>query len=78
MGGREGKKAGADGLQRKKTAREKISRAVLGSTTLLNRSAEAKLAHSTKAHEAFTTASMLSSSSWPFEKAWLVCTLPPL
>ncbi len=78
MGGRGGKKAGADGLRRKKTAREEFSRAVLGILADRIRSAEAKKPHSTKAHEAFTTASIVASSSWPFEKAWFVFTLPAL
>ena len=78
MGGRGGKKAGAEGLAGKKTAREEVSRAVLGFVADRIRSAETKEPHSTRAHEAFTTASIVASSSWPFEKAWFVLTLPPL
>ena len=78
MGGRGGKKDGAEGLWRKKTAREEVSRAVLGFVADQIRSAETKKTHSTRAHEAFTTASIVASSSWPFEKAWFVLTLPPL
>ena len=34
--------------------------------------------YSTSAHEAFTTASILSSERPPFAKAWLAFTLPSL
>jgi len=34
--------------------------------------------HSTRLHDALTTASIFSSVSWPLAKAWLAFTVPPL